>query len=242
MSEPSSNHRGILGVNIDHVATIRQVRGTAYPCLLEAARAAQAGGADHITIHLREDRRHIVDADVPRLIDNLAIGVNLEIAVSDEMIAIARAHRPAYVCFVPERRLELTTENGLDVASHRERIRAGIEQMRECAIRTCLFVDPDDAQLTAAADVGADAVEIHTGGYAENLDSQVIRQAAQTAHGLGLSVHAGHGLTAENVGAIAAIEEISELNIGHSLVARALFVGLEHAVREMTDAMRGAWR
>ncbi|GAB3685825.1 pyridoxine 5'-phosphate synthase [Salinisphaera aquimarina] len=233
-----------LGVNVDHVATLRQARGTRYPDVVAAAHAAIAAGADSITVHLREDRRHIQDADVDALTEIDAIAVNLEMALTEEMLAIAVARRPRDACLVPERREELTTEGGLDVASQREAVGAGIARLHAVDIRAALFIDPDDAQIHAAAAAGASHIELHTGAYAdaqteEEGDEQLARiaSAARYAASLGMEVHAGHGLNVDNVGAIAAIDEIVELNIGHALIADALFVGIEQAVRDMRAAM-----
>ncbi|MDX2167565.1 MAG: pyridoxine 5'-phosphate synthase [Deltaproteobacteria bacterium] len=233
-----------LGVNIDHVATVRQARGTPYPDIVEAALAAERGGADGITVHLREDRRHIQDADVERLLPAIATKLNLEMAVTDEMVGIACRLRPADVCLVPERRQEVTTEGGLDVAGGEVAITAAVGRLRSAGIRVSLFIDADAAQIEAAVRSSAEAIEIHTGRYADALDAarrraelaRVAAGAAQAAE-LGLIVNAGHGLTVENVGPIAALPRINELNIGHSLVARALFIGLEAAVREMKAAI-----
>jgi pyridoxine 5-phosphate synthase len=229
-----------LGVNIDHVATIRQARRTPYPDLLAAARAAERGGADGITIHLREDRRHIQDRDVDVLRAQVTTKLNLEMAATPEMVRKACAVRPADVCIVPERREELTTEGGLDAAGQLEGLPDVVEQLRTAGIRVSLFIDPEERQIAAAARLRADAIEIHTGAYAtaatpaaERAELQRIRDAAQQAHTAGLLVNAGHGLTLENVEPIAAIRVMQELNIGHSIVADALFVGLEEAVRRM---------
>lgn len=236
-----------LGVNIDHVATVRQARGTRYPDVVEAARAAERGGADGITVHLREDRRHIQDADVVALLQAVRTKVNLEMAVTPEILDLACRWRPADVCFVPERRQELTTEGGLDVAGAIETVRPAVARLRAAGVCVSLFIDAEPRQIEAACRVEASAVEIHTGRYAE-LESTVertaelarIRAAATAAHAGGLIVNAGHGLTVENVGAIAALSVMQELNIGHSIVARALFVGLETATREMKERMRAA--
>jgi len=229
-----------LGVNIDHVATVRQARGAAYPNVVAAARAAEAGGADGITVHLREDRRHIQDVDVATLRAELRVTLNLEMAATAEMVAIALRVRPDDVCLVPERRAELTTEGGLDVVSGRATITGVVGRLRAGGLRVSLFVDPDPAQLAVAAELGADAVELHTGRYCEARDAAetgaelaTLRQAAAYGSGLGLVVNAGHGLHYENVSPIAALPAIDTLNIGHSIVARAFFVGLEAAVREM---------
>lgn len=235
-----------LGVNIDHVATIRNARGAAYPDMLRAAVAAKAGGADSITIHLREDRRHIRDEDVERLVRERLLPINLEMAATGEMRDIALGNRPHAVCLVPERRQELTTEGGLDVAAAESKLRPFVASLGQAGIEVALFIDPESAQLDAAARIGVPAVELHTGTYCEaegaSRDAELRRLAAAAAHGagLGLEVHAGHGLTIENVGAVAAIPEISELNIGHFLVSEALFVGLEEAVRQMRAAIDAA--
>lgn len=229
----------LLGVNIDHVATVRQARGTSYPDPLEAALEALAGGADFITVHLREDRRHIQDRDLERLIDGLSGRINLELAATDDMVAIACRLRPSDCCLVPERREELTTEGGLDVRAQQAKIQTTVARLRDAGCRVSLFVDARRSQLEAARQVGADVVEIHTGHYAaataaaRDKELERVRSAAQAARAMGLSPNAGHGLHLENVGAIAAIAAIRELNIGHALVARALFVGMREAVREM---------
>jgi len=232
-----------LGVNIDHVATLRNARGVAYPDPLRAARDAEKGGADSVTVHLREDRRHIRDSDVERLIREQRLPVNLEMAATDEMRAIALRHRPSAVCLVPERRAELTTEGGLDVAAAAARLTPFVKSLGEAAIEVALFIDPDRAQVVAAAATGAPAVELHTGTYCDAQgaarDAELRRLAAAAALGrsLGLEIHAGHGLTFESVGPVAAIPEICELNIGHFLVSEALFLGLEEAVRRMAAAI-----
>ena len=233
-----------LGVNVDHVATLRQARRVDYPDPVEAALVAQAAGADGITVHLREDRRHIQERDVEELRRRLGIKLNLEMAVTDAMVAFALGVRPDDACLVPERREEVTTEGGLDVARHAPRVRGAVERLAAAGIRVSLFVDPDEAQLRASAEAGAAAVELHTGDYANARETAAVaaeldrlRDAARTAARLGLEVHAGHGLTVENVGPVAAIPELVELNIGHSLVGRAILVGLAAAVREMKDAI-----
>ena len=232
-----------LGVNIDHVATLRQVRGTSYPSLLEAAQVAEQAGADAITLHLREDRRHIQDADVDFLAPRLKTRMNLELAVTDRMLAIAERVRPADVCLVPERREELTTEGGLNVVGQVHQIAEACCRLKEAGIRVSLFVDPDPDQLDAARRVGAGVIELHTGCYAESTGSARLqelarlRQAVDLGEELGLQVNAGHGLTLDNVAAVAAIPGIRELNIGHALIARAVFVGLPEAVREMKQRM-----
>ena len=228
-----------LGINIDHVATLRQARRVTYPDPVEAARIAIAAGADLITLHLREDCRHIQDRDVVRVMTELDTRVNLEAAVTTEMIGIALRLHPDDVCLVPERRAELTTEGGLDVRANQPAIRAACGQLGDQGIRVSLFIDPDIAQIDAAVACGAPVIEIHTGRYAEfsgttalgELDR--IRVAASYALGCGLKVNAGHGLHYENVLPVAAVTQISELNIGHSIVARSVFVGFEQAVKEM---------
>ena len=238
-----------LGVNIDHVATIRQARRTPYPDLLEAARAAERGGADGITVHLREDRRHIQDRDVGVLRAQITTKLNLEMAATEEMVHTACSVRPADVCIVPEKRAELTTEGGLDAAGQLEALGRVVGELRAADIRVSLFIDPEDRQVEAAQRLQADAIEIHTGAYA-NAPSAAARQAelqrildaARVAHAAGLTINAGHGLTVDNVSPIAAIPVMNELNIGHSIVADALFVGLEEAVRRMKARMLAARR
>lgn len=236
----------LLGVNIDHVATVRQARGTHYPSVVEAAELAERAGADSITVHLREDRRHIQDADVSALCERTRTRINLEMAVTDEMIGIALRHRPADVCLVPEKREELTTEGGLDVTANREAVAAAVQRLSDAGIRVSLFIDPDAAQLQAAAAVSAPVVELHTGTYAEAVgdaqhsELERLRAACVRGHELGLQINAGHGLHLDNVGPIARLPHMTELNIGHSIVARAIFVGLEKAVREMKQAIDSA--
>ncbi|MGI9297674.1 MAG: pyridoxine 5'-phosphate synthase [Gammaproteobacteria bacterium] len=227
-----------LGVNIDHVATIRQARRTPYPELTRAAREAERGGADFITVHLREDRRHITDADLPALAAAVKTFVNLEIAATEEMRAAALSFAPPKICLVPERRAELTTEGGLDARARVSFLRDFIAPFAAAGMETALFVDPDESQIRAAAEIGARAVELHTGEYAAAGDARPLHRAAEIAAAAGLRVHAGHGLRLDNVAAVAAVPEISELNIGHAIVARALFVGLREAVREMADAVK----
>lgn len=236
-----------LGVNIDHVATLRQQRGTRYPSPVQAALAAESAGADLITLHLREDRRHIQDQDVEILRPLLQTRMNLEMAITEEMIAIARRIRPHDACLVPEKRAELTTEGGLDVAGHFESVRAACAELGGAGIRVSLFIDADKTQLTAARDAGAPVVEIHTGRFAdaENaaeraLELERIREAVAYGRQIGLRVNAGHGLHYHNVQDIAAIPGIGELNIGHAIVAHALFTGWENAVREMKALMVAA--
>ena len=233
-----------LGVNIDHVATVRQARGARFPEAFAAAHAAVLGGADLITMHLREDRRHIQDKDVELVRDGLDTPLNLEMACTEEMVEIARRIKPEYACLVPEKREEVTTEGGLDVAANRDAVLKTVSALKEEGITVSLFVDPDEAALLAAGDVGADAVELHTGRYANakgetNVIGEflALRKAAASAHQLGLRVHAGHGLDYRNVWRVAALPEIEELNIGFAIVARALFIGLTPAVREMRDEM-----
>lgn len=233
-----------LGVNIDHVATVRQARRAAIPDPVEAAALAEAAGADGITVHLREDRRHIQDRDVERLRESVRTKLNLEMAATTEMIANAVAFRPEDACLVPERRQELTTEGGLDVRGQREQIRRTVARLQEVKIRVSLFVDPDAGQIEAAAEVGADAVELHTGAYCDALDEtraraelERLRSGVVAARGLGLEVHAGHGLRLDNVRAVAEIPEVVEVNIGHAIVARAVLVGMQTAVREMRTAL-----
>jgi pyridoxine 5-phosphate synthase len=231
-----------LGVNVDHVATVRQARGIDVPDPVAAALLAEKGGADGITVHLREDRRHIQQRDVERLRAKLKAKLNLEMAVTPEMIRLAEDLRPDDACFVPERRQELTTEGGLDVASQKFKIRDAALRLQARGIRVSLFVDPDENQVEASKETGAHAIEIHTGSYAnaKGDGSQELGEiAAAVAIGrrLGLEVHAGHGLNYENVTPIARIAEIVELNIGHSIVARAIMVGMEQAVREMKELL-----
>ncbi len=237
----------LLGVNIDHVATLRQARGTRYPDPVQAAMEAEQAGADAITLHLREDRRHIQERDVVLLKDILQTRMNLEMAVTEEMLAIAEEVVPEEVCLVPEKREELTTEGGLDVIAQRGRITEACARLGEAGSRVSLFIDADPRQIDAAADTGAPVVEIHTGHYADAPspraraeEFQRIRQAVEHAHGLGLHVNAGHGLHYHNVQSIAALTPVRELNIGHAIIARAVFTGLQEAVREMKRLMREA--
>ncbi len=233
-----------LGVNIDHVATLRQARGTKYPDPIQAALIAESAGADAITLHLREDRRHIQDRDVEILRERLTTRMNLESAVTDEMIAIALRTKPHDICLVPERREELTTEGGLDVVKHFNQVHRVCQKLGDAGIRVSLFINADPLQIHAAVRAGAPVVEIHTGSYADAPTSEAqekqfveIQQAIALGIDLGLKVNAGHGLHYENVQSIAAIPEISELNIGHAIVARAIFVGLKQAVQEMKQLM-----
>ena len=237
-----------LGINIDHVATLRQARGSRYPDPVHAALLAEQAGADNITLHLREDRRHIQDADVFALAPLLQTRMNLEMANTPEMIAIARRVRPADCCLVPEHRAEITTEGGLDVVGNVEALRRSCAELAAAGIRVALFIDPDRDQVEATARAGAPLIELHTGAYAEARGGQEarelerLRDAARHAAQLGLEVHAGHGLHLRNVQPVAAIVEIVVLNIGHSIVSQAVFVGLEAAVREMKALMLAARR
>jgi len=235
--------RVLLGVNIDHVATLRQARGTRYPDPVKAALDAEEAGADGITLHLREDRRHIQERDVRLLRDLLQTRMNLEVALTPEMLAFAQEIRPAHVCLVPERREELTTEGGLDVLGQVQRIRDAIATLP--ASEVSLFIDPDLQQIQAAKDSGAPVIELHTGRYAEAEtqeaqahELQRLTRAVEFATGLGLVVNAGHGLHYHNVQPIAALPGINELNIGHAIVAQAVFVGFKQAVRDMAELIR----
>ncbi len=232
-----------LYVNIDHVATLRQARRGSEPDPVEAARSCEAAGADGITAHLREDRRHIQDLDVQRLRKVIKTYFNLELACAAEMLAIAIAAKPDQVTFVPERREEITTEGGLDLRGDPARIRAAIEQLRAAGIRIALFIDPSVESVELSRDLGADAIELHTGRYAHapsDASLNGLRRAAEHGARIGLAVHAGHGLTIGNVRAVSAIPEIEELNIGHSIVSRAVYTGLGAAVEEMREAMHAA--
>ncbi|MEM9183087.1 MAG: pyridoxine 5'-phosphate synthase [Pseudomonadota bacterium] len=237
-----------LGVNIDHVATLRQARGTDYPDPVFAAALAEQAGADLITIHLREDRRHIQDRDLELLMRTVTTRVNLECAVTDEMLSIACEAQPEDVCLVPERREEVTTEGGLDAAGIGQPVADACQRLRDAGIRVSLFIDPDESQLRAAASMGAPVVELHTGAYAEasgaarEQELTRIAVASELGRSLGLVVNAGHGLHYHNVAPIAALEPIEELNIGHAIVARAVFVGLPEAIREMKRLMNEARR
>ena len=229
-----------LGLNIDHVATLRQARGTRYPNLVRAALICEEAGADAITIHLREDRRHIQDEDVRILRGMLQTRMNLECAVTDEMISNALRIKPHDICLVPEKREELTTEGGLDVVKHFHAVQHATQRCTEAGIRVSLFVDADERQLDAARKAGAPVVEIHTGKYgdadslsARDIELERIKRAAIHAHGLGLQVNAGHGLNYHNVRPIVAIPHIAELNIGHAIISEAVFIGLEQAVKNM---------
>jgi len=242
-----SKHPILLGVNIDHVATLRQARGTRYPEPIQAALVAEQAGADGITAHLREDRRHIQDRDILLLKDMLHTRLNLEMAVTEEMLAIAAHIKPYACCLVPEKRQELTTEGGLDVAGNLPALTAACARLADAGIEVSLFIDPDKAQIDAAVAAGAPVIELHTGCYAEadNRTRQAdellrIQQAAQYARSAGLQVNAGHGLNYYNVEAICAIPEITELNIGHAIIAQALFSGLAQAVSDLKRIMRQA--
>ncbi|KTT98089.1 pyridoxine 5'-phosphate synthase [Sphingomonas yabuuchiae] len=232
-----------LGVNIDHVATVRNARGAGYPDPVEAALVAAEAGADGITAHLREDRRHITDDDIARLSAELTVPLNLEMAATEEMLAIALKHRPHAACIVPEKREERTTEGGLDAAGQREWLSPMVAKLGEAGIRVSLFIEPDPRQIEAALHLGVPVVELHTGRYAE-LDGEArthelrrLSDAAALAAKNGIEVHAGHGLTYDNVAPIAAIPQVRELNIGHFLIADAVFVGLPEVVRKMRAAM-----
>lgn len=235
-----------LGVNIDHIATLRQARRGRYPDPVHAALAAEMAGADSITLHLREDRRHIQEADVRALRGLLKTHMNLEMAVTEEMLAIAGEIRPADCCLVPENRQEITTEGGLDAAAQEDRLRPAVERLNAHGIRVALFIDPDPRQVEAAARLAAPAIELHTGAYAEAsgparaMELERLAACARLGAGRGMEVHAGHGLDYHNVQPIAAISEIVELNIGHAIIARAVFEGLDAAVREMKALMAAA--
>ncbi len=230
-----------LFVNIDHVATIRQARRTTEPDPLEAALRCEDAGADGITAHLREDRRHIQDDDIQRLAAGIHTVLNLEMALADEMLDLAERLRPHQVTLVPERREEVTTEGGLDVRRDPDRLAAGVARLRAAGIRCSLFIDPDPEAVERSNAAGAEAIELHTGRYAHHPDDpevlRALQRAATQGAELGLAVHAGHGLTVRNVGAVARIPEVEELNIGHSIVSRAVMVGMAEAVREMRVAM-----
>jgi pyridoxine 5-phosphate synthase len=248
MIEPLSSGHLRLGVNIDHVATVRNARGAGYPDPVRAALMAAAAGADGITAHLREDRRHITDEDIARLAAELTIPLNLEMAATDEMLAIALRHRPHAACIVPEKREERTTEGGIDAAGQHDRLAHLVDRLGEANIRVSLFIEPDPRQIEAAIRLRAPVVELHTGRYAE-LDGEAqteelrrLADAAALAAKNGIEIHAGHGLTYDNVGPIAAIPQLRELNIGHFLIGEALFLGLDESVQRMRaemDAARG---
>jgi pyridoxine 5-phosphate synthase len=232
-----------LGVNIDHVATIRNARGGAQPDPIRAARLAAKAGADGITAHLREDRRHISDTDIVRLTEQIDLPLNFEMAATEEMLEIALRHRPHAACIVPEKRLEVTTEGGLDAAGGRPQLQPYVDAVNQAGIRASLFIDPDPRQLEAAAALGAPVVELHTGSYCHvqgrerEAELKRLQEAAALAESLGLECHAGHGLTYDTVGPVAAIPTIAELNIGHFLIGEAIFSGLESAIRRMRARM-----
>ncbi len=237
----------LLGVNIDHVATLRQARGTRYPDPLQAAMLAEEAGADGITLHLREDRRHIQERDVAMLRDMLLTRMNLEMAVTEEMLGMAEKYRPEDCCLVPEKREELTTEGGLDVAGQVDRMKDACARLAEAGVRVSLFIDADPRQVEASAEVGAPVIEIHTGHYADAVSRRQradefrrIEEAVRVALDAGLQINAGHGLNYQNVKPIAAMPDIVELNIGHAIIARAVFTGLREAVGEMKRLMREA--
>lgn len=233
-----------LGVNVDHVATLRQARGTVYPSPLEGAQLAAGAGAHGITIHLREDRRHIQDADVWTMKREQTLPLNLEMAASEEILALALEVLPHEVCLVPEQREELTTEGGLDVAGQQEALRPVVNALKEAGIRVSLFVDPDPAQLEASAALGAPIVELHTGtfceasGEAAEQHLETLIRAAQQAHGLGLQVNAGHGINRDNLAWILEVPHLDTLNIGHSIIARAVMIGMPAAVQELLNIMK----
>jgi pyridoxine 5-phosphate synthase len=235
-----------LGVNIDHVATVRNARGAGYPDPVRAALLAVEAGANGITAHLREDRRHITDDDIARLSTGLAVPLNLEMAATDEMLGIALKHRPHAACIVPEKREERTTEGGIDAAGQFDRLAPIVAQLRAAGVRVSLFIEPDAAQIDAAIRLGAPVVELHTGRYAElegearTAELRRLSDAAALAAKNGIEVHAGHGLTFDNVGPIAAIPQVVELNIGHFLIGEAVFLGLDGAVRRMREEMDAA--
>jgi len=235
-----------LGVNIDHVATIRNARGGDHPDPLRAARLAAAAGANGITAHLREDRRHITDGDIDRLMAEIALPLNLEMAATDEMLAIALAHRPHAACIVPERRAERTTEGGLDAAGQHDHLAPFVRRLGEANIRVSLFIEPSSAQVEAAVRLGVPVVELHTGRYAHAggeeraTELRRIAEAAALAVKNGIEPHAGHGLTFDNVVPVAAIPQLAELNIGHFLIGEAIFIGLDASVRRMRELIDGA--
>ena len=239
----------LLGVNIDHIATLRNARGTRYPDPVQAAFVAEQAGADGITVHLREDRRHITDRDVRMLRETLQTRMNLEMAVTEEMLSIACDTVPHFCCLVPEKRQEVTTEGGLDVAGQQEKLNEAVRRLNQAGIQVSLFIDPDQQQIDAAVTAGAPYIELHTGAYAEaeegptrDAELERIRQAAEYAASRGLKVNAGHGLTYHNVLPVAAIPQIYELNIGHAIIGQAVFSGLAGAVSEMKALLREARR
>jgi pyridoxine 5-phosphate synthase len=232
-----------LGVNIDHIATIRQARGTAYPDPVDAVPVCLSGGADSITAHLREDRRHIQDHDIERLAAMPGLHLNMEMGATDEMVAICERLKPAACCLVPEKREELTTEGGLDVMAHLARLASVVERLSAAGVRVSMFIDPIVEQIHASREIGAPVIELHTGHYADNRGGAQAKELAALTDGaklaadIGLIVHAGHGLTVENTPAICAIPEIEELNIGHAIIADAVFKGLEQAVADFKTIM-----
>lgn len=239
----------LLGVNIDHIATLRNARGTRYPDPVQAAFIAEQAGADGITVHLREDRRHITDRDVRLLRETLQTRMNLEMAVTEEMLTIACDTRPQFCCLVPEKRQEVTTEGGLDVAGQQQKLNDAVRRLADAGILVSLFIDPDRQQIDAAVTAGAPYIELHTGAYAEaeegpqrDAELQRIREAAEYADSRGLKVNAGHGLTYHNVLPIAAIPQMYELNIGHAIIGQAVISGLAAAVSEMKTLLREARR
>ena len=242
-----TDHPLRLGVNIDHVATVRNARGGAYPDPLRAAKIAEAAGADGITAHLREDRRHISDADIDGLMEVLSVPLNFEMAATDEMQAIALRHKPHAVCIVPEKREERTTEGGLEVAREENKLAHFIAPLRDVGCRVSIFIAADRAQIEAANRIGAEVIELHTGAYCDahaegrfaerDAELERLREMAAFGHSLGLEVHAGHGLTYETVQPVAAFPEVRELNIGHFLIGEAIFLGLEAAIRQMRQLM-----
>jgi pyridoxine 5-phosphate synthase len=244
--QPVSPNHLRLGVNIDHVATIRNARGGLHPDPLRAAEMAAAAGADGITIHLREDRRHITDADLDRLSIGVALPINLEMAATDEMLGIALRHRPHAACIVPERRAERTTEGGLDAAGQHNSLQPIVARLRDAGMRVSLFIAPDERQLEAAARLGAPVVELHTGPYAHAEGDAAVAELARLERAvaigvaMGLEIHAGHGLTYDNVSPVAALPQLAELNIGHFLVGEAVFVGLGPAIGRMRALMDAA--
>ncbi|MEA1650892.1 pyridoxine 5'-phosphate synthase [Nitrospirillum sp. BR 11164] len=244
MTSETQSQRLRLGVNIDHVATIRNARGGAHPDVLRAAHLAADAGADGITAHLREDRRHIRDSDIDRLMSEISLPLNLEMAATEEMLAIALRHRPHAACLVPERRQERTTEGGLDVVGGYDHLAPIVGRLNDAGVRVSLFIAPDRAQLDAAKRIGAPVVELHTGRYADaenaaELEAELARLTEAAAHAgrIGLECHAGHGLRFDNVAPVAALPQVRELNIGHFLVGEAVFVGLEAAIRQMRALM-----
>ncbi len=248
-AQPVHSSSILLGVNVDHVATIRQARGVNYPQVVQAALVAEQAGADGITIHLREDRRHIQDRDVELVKECINSRLNLEMAVTDEMVAIARKIQPEYVCLVPEKREEVTTEGGLDVCANFDKVKRACEQLAGDGIKVSLFIDAENRQIEAASKAGAPFIEIHTGHYADacnellrNEQYRLICDGVKVAKDMGLMVNAGHGLHYHNVAEIAAIPDIYELNIGHSIIAQSIFSGLSQAVADMKSIMQAARR